>query len=73
MIDSNGFIKLEHLLLTDRLTRKVLDLALDDEEPIFKMVEMLPSVLAIVVVVFLSISRENGINMKKIRELMNKS
>ena len=37
MIDSNGFIKLEHLLLTDRLTRKVLDLALDDEEPIFKM------------------------------------
>jgi len=37
MIESNGFIKLEHLLLTDRLTRKVLDLALDDEEPIFKM------------------------------------
>ena len=30
-------------------------------------------ILAIVVVVFLSISRENGIDMKKIRELMNKS
>jgi hypothetical protein len=37
MIESNGFIKLEHLLLSDRLTKKVLDLALDDEEPIFKM------------------------------------
>jgi len=37
MIDSNGFIKIEHLLLTDKLTKKVLDLALDNEEPIFKM------------------------------------
>ena len=33
----NEFLKLEHLLLTERLTRKVLDLAMDDEEPIFKM------------------------------------
>ena len=37
MIENNGFIKLEHLLLSDRLTKKVLDLALDDEELIFKM------------------------------------
>jgi len=34
---------------------------------------LLAMILAIVVVVFLSISRENGIDMKKIRELMNKS
>ena len=33
----NELIKIEHLLLTERLTRKVLDLAMDDEEPIFKM------------------------------------
>ena len=33
----NEFLKLEHLLLTERLTGKVLDLAMDDEEPIFKM------------------------------------
>jgi len=37
MIDSNGFIKIEHLLLTDKLTKKVLDLAMDNDEPIFKM------------------------------------
>ena len=33
----NEIIRIEHLLLTERLTRKVLDLAMDDEEPIFKM------------------------------------
>jgi len=37
MIDSNELIRIEHILLTDRLTKKVLDLAMDDDEPIFKM------------------------------------
>jgi|TARA_R110000824_G_scaffold4667_1_gene22376 hypothetical protein len=37
MIDSNELIRIEHILLTDRLTKKVLDLAMDNDEPIFKM------------------------------------
>jgi len=33
----NELIKIEHILLTERLTKKVLDLAMDNDEPIFKM------------------------------------